>query len=481
MRRQLGGGRRIDASQTIAAHHLNRYNAGITTRPNVLYIDCHDLGTMLGSYGEQWVASPNIDRIASEGVRFTRNIAACPICGPSRIGMYMGILPHRGDIYGNTNHEPRCEVTPFARHFRANGYSTALIGGWKTNGDAAFAGYDAHYRNSEEPDAVGQSLGDAVNAAGEAPFFVHLSFHRVHRPFGQEYDPDVAKSVRVPPYLPDEPEVRADLATLATQVRAMDEIVGRAIGSLHDQNLLDDTIVVFTTDHGVAAARAKHTLYDAGITTALHIRFPAAIPAGEVRGTLVSNMDVYPTLCELAGIVPPDGLDGRSFVPCLTDASASHREYTVSEFTYGQRSGKQYYWPARAIRTPTHKYVRSWTDLPPYLDGGWLARISHRRDIIASWPYFGQATPAEALYDLEADPLETINLLDAPDAATTAIRNRLAAALDETMVDDELRTGAVETKKVSPIVQQWHRPEGRADFELHYDVLSETHERPFPL
>ena len=452
----------------------------MSNRPNVLYIDCHDLGTMLGAYGEEWISSPNIDRIATEGVRFTRNIAACPICGPSRIGMYMGILPHRGDIYGNTNYEPRCEATPFARHFRANGFATTLIGGWKTNGNAEFAGYDRHEPNSEDRDTVVSAVRSAADAAGERPFFVHLSFHRVHRPFGLEYDQGVAERVRVPPYLPDEPEVRADFAALARQVERMDATVGGAIGLLADLGKLDDTIVVFTTDHGVAAARAKHTLYDAGITTALHMRFPGVIPAGQTRDTLLSNTDVYPTICELAGINLPESIDGRSFAACFQDPAATHREYAVSEFTFGQRSGKQYYWPARSVRTKTHKYVRSYTDLPPYLDGGWLARIAHRRELVEGWPYFGNPTPPEALYDLETDPLETVNLLDSPSREVTALRDQLSGVLDDVMQDDELRTGAVETRKVSPIVQQWVRPEGSESYRLHYDVLSETHEQRFP-
>jgi arylsulfatase A-like enzyme len=453
----------------------------MSSRPNVLYIDCHDLGTMLGSYGEPWINSPNIDRIAAEGVRFTRNIAACPICGPSRIGMYMGILPHRGDIYGNTGYEPRCPVTPMARHFRANGYATTLIGGWKTNGTPEFAGYDRHVGDSERPGPVAAAVREECARAADRPFFVHLSFHRAHRSFGHEYDATVLERVRVPEYLPDEPEIRADLATLAKQIGEMDAIVGAALAELEQRGLLDETIVVFTTDHGPALARAKHTLFEAGITTALLMRYPARIPGGQVRTTLLSNADVYPTLCELAGIEPaPESIDGRGFAACFIDPSAVHREYAISEFTYGQRSGKQYYWPARSVRTSSHKYVRSYTDLPPYLDSGWLSRISHRRELLESWPYFGGTTPREALYDLESDPLETNNLLDAATPETAAIRDRLAAVLYEAMADDELLTGAVETKKVSPIVQQWIRREGATEYEIHYDVMSETHERPFP-
>ena len=169
----------------------------------------------------------------------------------------------------------------------------------------------------------------------ERPFFLQVSFSEVHRPFGLDYDPVLAERMVVPPDLPDCSEVRKDLAALCRQIGALDKKVGRILNALDDRGLADETVVVFTTEHGVATARAKHTLYDAGIRTTLLMRYPSEIAAGTVYGDLISNMDLLPTLMELCGLEEPDGILGRSFRGLFSGAGWAGRSVVFSRADLG--------------------------------------------------------------------------------------------------------------------------------------------------
>jgi arylsulfatase A-like enzyme len=285
--------------------------------------------------------------------------------------------------------------------------------------------------------------------------------------------------------LPDTKETRADIAALALNIARLDGLVGTAVEALERASLLDGTIVVFTTDHGIAVGRAKHTLYDPGVRTSFILRAPGLVQSGLRPDCLVSNLDVYPTLCELAGVQVPGALDGVSFAAVFTDPDFRGRESVFSSFTYGQRSGMQYYAPARSLCSRRFKYIRNFTDIPYYLDTDWLARFFRDRSAILSHPQYGKASLPEELYDLPADPGERCNLLADPrslsaDASAALMRMRADMLRILGEGGDEILDGPVGSKKDSPLVQQWVRPEGKKDYVLRYDMFSETAERPFP-
>ena len=169
----------------------------------------------------------------------------------------------------------------------------------------------------------------------ERPLFLQISFSEVHRPFGLDYDPDLAERMVVPPDLPDCSEVRKDLAALCRQIEALDKKVGRILNALDESGLADETVVVFTTEHGVATARAKHTLYDAGIRTTLLMRYPPEIAPGAVYGDLISNLDLLPTVMDLCGLEKPDGILGRSFRGLFSGAGWAGRSVVFAEQTWG--------------------------------------------------------------------------------------------------------------------------------------------------
>ena len=303
------------------------------SRPNVVYIDCHDLGDWLGCYGRPWLDTPHLDALAAQGARFGEHIAAAPICMPSRAAIYTGLMPHELGVTGQEALLLRDDAPPLAARFRAAGYRTVLCGRLMVLNDPAEMGFTEQLEATREAQAAtaaafieaqgsarrvqtspaaertgapqihAPSAGTGTNAHGaNCPFLVSASFTQCHRPFGDRYDPEVADRVEVPPYLPDTDATRRDLATLAWQIHDLDRRVGLILAALDRAGLANDTLVVFTTEHGPAIARAKHTTYDSGLRTALLLRLPGVIPAGTVVDSMTSNVDLLPTVTELCGL-----------------------------------------------------------------------------------------------------------------------------------------------------------------------------------
>ncbi|MBN1580690.1 MAG: sulfatase [Anaerolineae bacterium] len=447
-------------------------------RPNVVLIDCHDLGDWLGCYGRDYVRTPNLDRLAQEGALFAQHIAVCPICGPSRLGLWTSRYPHSLDVYGNTSYEPRGDALPLACLFAQHGYETFHCGQWKSNGTLEWAGYRHKLDDEPESEKISRFFAARWRAA-EQPFLAHFSFHRVHRPFGHMYDPSLLDRVEVPPTVPDVPTTRKDLASLCHQITILDAHIGRILDAIKAHDLEQNTVVVFVTDHGIAYARAKHTLYDAGIRTALLIKYPPSIRPGQRCDALLSNLDLYPTLAELCHLSSPPGIVGRSFLGLLNGQPYVPREHVVSSFTYGQRGGMQVYTPRRCLRTARYKFIRNYTSDPAYLDGGFVGRFAFERDVLEQWPLFGNSSPPVEFYDLLADPWEEHNLADNP--AYAGLRGEFAQELVEILREtgDEILTGAVPSKTNSPVIQEWVKPEHSDRHRLRFDLHTDTCERPF--
>ena len=447
----------------------------MSRRPNLLYIDCHDLGDWLGCYNRPHLHTPHLDRLAAEGAVFTQSIATAPICMPSRAATYSGRMPHSTGVTGQFPlHEG--EVC-LAEWFRRGGYHTTLVGTLKILNDPAWAGFA-----ETVPVPGGSSPGETTAAVIRAhrlrrPFFLSVSFDRVHRPFGSEFDAALAEQIDVPAYLPDLPLVRKDLATLARQIERLDAEVGQILAALNDAGLRDNTLVVFTTEHGPAIGRAKHTLYDSGLKIALLLRYPPLIPAGARFDHLLSNLDLLPTLLALAALPLPSNLHGRSFAPLLAGEEFTGRSEVFAEQSWGRRAGRHYYTPIRAIRTQRYKYIHSFSDTPPYIDTDWLARFGADRQIPQA--RYGVPAPPAELYDLTVDPDELHNLADEPARAEilSVLRQRLLDFLAQT--GDPVLAGVVPNRAGKPDVPLWEKqPDG--SFRLRAYHLEESGERPFP-
>jgi arylsulfatase A-like enzyme len=261
------------------------------------------------------------------------------------------------------------------------------------------------------------------------PFLLTAGFFETHRPYPRErYEPAETADVDVPDFLPDTPEVRGDLAEFYGSIAVADAAVGRLLDTLADTGLDNDTWVVFLTDHGPAFPRAKSTLYDAGTGIATIIRPPRRLQSSPVvYDELFSGVDLVPTLLELVGITPGQDIEGLSHARNLLaqqDNPVEVRDHVYTEKTYHDS-----YDPIRAIRTKKYSYIENYAqrpllDLP--LD------IEESPSGQAVEPFINGPRPARELYDLEADPSESTNLLVA-DASAEAelVAEDLAVRLDE--------------------------------------------------
>ena len=409
-------------------------------RPNILFIITHDTGRHLGCYG-RGAPSPNLDKLAEEGVKFTQAFCTAPQCSPSRASVLTGLMPHRHGLIGlaHRGFRLRNNVPLLPKLLSQAGYSTHLFGlqhetAWDRVGELG-------YQYVHRPDGlsclkVTPLLLDFLSKEPPQPFFTSVGFTETHRPFPKlEQTPP---QVKVPPFLPDEPDVRHDVAELNEAVRRVDESVGQIVEALKKHHLWDNTLLIFTTDHGIAFPGAKATLFDLGIEIALIMHGPDEFNGGKVIDAMVSNADLMPTLCEVAGVEPPTDIDGKSLIPLVRGEVAKLHERIFVELTYHAA-----YDPMRGARTERFKYIRSFADrplwLPPNVDNGltkeWFRQ--HRPEA------FQTPRPKEMLFDLHADPLERCNLADDP--AYAGVLAKIRQWVEEWMAatDDPLRHGHV--------------------------------------
>lgn len=426
---------------------------------NIIYIHTHDSGRYLQPYG-YGIPTPNLMTMAHEGVLFRQCYNAAPTCSPSRAAMLTGMNPHSSGMLGLAHrgfalNDPSQHL---ASYLRRNGYETALCGvqheGRKDRPHEL--GYERILTQVEMPPASGTTgpeqgesrmRVDRVNARRVAdflrepksrPFFLSFGMSSTHRPFPSQIHPDLNPDYMQPPRpLPDSPETRRDMAAFSTLARCADECVGIVFDALEDGGLVDDTFVFFTTDHGIAFPRMKCTLYDDGIGVALIMRFPHGAPRGRTIDALVSQLDIFPTLCEIAGIEKPVWLEGHSLLPLIHGKTNQVHDEIFAEVTYHAA-----YEPMRCIRTPRYKYIRYFDNfdrvVKPNIDDG-----ASKQFLIANGLVEMRHDDAEMLFDLYYDPCERANLIN--DSQYAAIKHELETRLRRHMQEtrDPLLQGYV--------------------------------------
>jgi len=416
-------------------------------RPNVLLFMPHDLGDHLGCYGHTTVRSPSLDALAGDGVCLDRYFTTCPECTPSRSGMFTGLYTHQNGLMGLTHRgwEFSPETRHLARLLAAGGYDTHLFGlQHETGGPPQRLGY-RHLHSQEDRrappvcDSAAQFL-DSEASRGPAPWFAHVGFSHVHRPWPEETSFDLDE-VAVPPYLPDHPEVRRDLTRFHQNILELDTSIGRVLEALRRNDLAEQTLVIFTTDHGSPFPRAKSTFYDPGIHIPLIAHWPGCIDGGVRLQPLLSNLDFTPTLLELCACPLPAGLEGCSFAGALQGEPAPGHEAVFGALYYDA-----FYDPIHSVRTATHKYIRSFAVTPEeaagadpealarHQTGTWIRADDSDVQRSLTWQVLQDrypTPPPEELYDLESDPMEQHNL--AGDPASAAVLADLRRRLQEMM------------------------------------------------
>lgn len=409
---------------------------------NLLHIICHDLGRHLRCYGRADVPSPNLDRLASEGVRFANCFTVSPPCSPARGALMTGRYAHSNGQVGLSHRG--FELPEHARtivdYLNQAGYLTANIGLQHERKDPTKnrCQHDDHESNYCEvvADKAVAFLEQQAKQAGP-PFYLNAGFFEVHLPFDRpEYTAGDPARVSVPGWLPDNEGVRRELARFNGAIRFMDQAVGSILAGLERTGLSENTLVMFTTDHGMAFPRAKGMLYDPGIGVALMMRMPPGRgPQGLAVHDIISSIDIAPTLLEAAGVSVPETIQGRSFFGLLTAGAYEPRLSVFAEKNYHDS-----YDPIRCVRTGRLKYLRNFERRRRIVLASDQKRSSAAQEM---WPWAQRAREPEELYDLESDPYEMTNLAGQPD--TTAILADLRDQVDRWMEEtgDPLLAGPV--------------------------------------
>lgn len=394
-------------------------------RPSILVLLADDVDWKdYGCYGNDRIHTPNIDALASNGLRFTHAFLTTSSCSPTRISVLTGKYPHATGA--EDLHMPVPEGQMFvSSYLKAQGYFTGHM--QKTHyGPKGNAQFDWYSKNLDLP--------GFLDACGERPFFMWVGFSDAHRPYkAGSFDPphDPAR-VKVPPYLADTPETRGDLALYYDEIARMDSNIGKMIAELKRRGRLDNTLVVFFGDNGMPFPRAKGTAYDSGIGTPLIMSWPARIAAGKEYTELASVIDLAPTWLAAAGLEKPADMQGLSLLPTLLDPSRPGRKYVFAERNWHNCDEH-----IRAVRSARYKLIHnaylelpfgtpadcsrcpSWTSLLTLKGAGKLTP----QQLLT----FQAPRPEWELYDVEKDPWEFNNLADQQQYADTVAE--LSAAL----------------------------------------------------
>jgi len=406
--------------------------------PNILYIHSHDSGRYLLPYGYS-VPTPNLKRLASEGVLFRQAFSAAPTCSPSRAALLTGQCPHQNGMLGLAHRG--FSLNDYRKHIlyalRDAGYQSVLAGLQHIADKPERIGYDELLGASSTrvADVVPKAV-EFLNRRPSGPFFLDVGFFETHREYPKPTPADDPRYIQPPAPIPDTPETRADMAAFHASARILDQGVGQVLEALDRNELAGNTLVISTTDHGLAFPLMKCNLTDSGWGVSLIMRGPGVLRGGKVCEAMVSQIDLYPTICELLELKRPVWLEGKSFLPVLRGEKKEVNEEVFAEVNYHAS-----YEPGRAVRTRRWKYIRRYdgrtAPVLPNCDDGpskslWLEH---------GWRQ--QLQPQEQLYDLIFDPTEHHNLV--ADRQSTSVLAEMRARLEAWMkrTDDPLLRGPV--------------------------------------
>jgi arylsulfatase A-like enzyme len=410
---------------------------------NVVWISCEDMGPILGSYGNDIIKTPNLDKLASEGVRYTNAYSTVGVCAPSRFSIITGMYPARlgahnmrtGDYHNYKTPEevshrknigvidkegknipeyevvPPTHVKPFTEILRTKGYYCANNFKCDYQFNAPFTAWD------EVSSTV--SYRDAPK---DKPFFYVWNTLLTHesRIWERSNQPLTVnpEDIIIPSYFPDIPEVRNDIARKYSNIEAMDKKVGELMNQLEEDGMLDNTIIMFWSDHGGNLLRQKRAVGNSGLNVPLIIRYPNKMDAGKVDERIVSLMDLGPTVLSLLNIEPPKHYDGKAIAGPYEDDPREYAFGTADRFD--ESTDMQ-----RSVLDGRYVYVKNFLpELPLIYRNKYRERITMNSKLIQMDSFnmlegdaayiFMKTKPVEEFYDLANDPYEVHNIIDNP-------------------------------------------------------------------
>jgi uncharacterized sulfatase len=403
-------------------------------KPNIVVYLSDDHGSeYLGCYGNGHIQTPHLDSIAEEGVRFTHAFTPTPTCAPSRSTLYTGLYPARHGAMGNHT-ECHAQLKALPNTLRELGYRVAIAGKTHVKPETLF---DFEYIGGFLPKCTEHRRKYRAEGLDTVPVERFLASHRQENPdqpicliLGDSnphvtwepnkiYDPNV---LSLPPYIADTPIARNALANYYQDITTMDTGIGEVDNMLETHGYADNTLFIYTTDHGSEWPHCKWTLYDTGTRLPFIARWRDEIAANTVSDAMISHVDFFPTLIDIAGGEPLSNLDGRSFKDVLFGKQTIFRDKIFGTHT---RDGNMNVFPQRCVRDTRYKYILNlmpenrWTTHFTEVEGipeshaevwkSWVKKAETDPQT-AQLVYLTQHHPVEELYDVTADPYEFSNL-----------------------------------------------------------------------
>ncbi len=405
--------------------------------PNILYLHSHDTGRYVQPYGHA-VPTPNIQGLAEQGILFRNAFCAAPTCSPSRAALLTGMSPHSCGMLGLAHRG--FQLNDYRQHIvhtlRREGYYSALCGVQHVASDPNVIGYD-EIINCESRSAahVAPAAANWLTSRPKRPFFLSVGFTETHREFPAPGATEDPRYTLPPAPLPDTPQTRRDMAAFKASARNLDFGIGIVLNSLKAHGSDQDTLVICTTDHGIAFPGMKCNLTDHGLGVMLIMRGPG-FSGGSVIDAMVSQIDLFPTICDYLHIEPPEWLQGASMIPLVRG-----KVQDINDAVFGEVTFHAAYEPQRALRTNRWKYIRHFDQrrrpVLPNCDDGPSKEVWMRH----GWK--DRPTASERLYDLLFDPGETNNL--AGDLSARSVLTEMRTTLDRWMheTEDPLLVGPV--------------------------------------
>ena len=476
MRRHRRSGRFLEAAALVVAIVIPcsaraADEQSKTARPNILWITCEDISPHLGCYGDTRAITPNLDRLARQGVRYTRAFATASVCTPARSCLITGVYASSLGTQHLRGLQPLPkQVRCFTEYLRESGYYcsnnvkedynfTTPKGAWDESSGRA------HWRKRKPGQPFFSVFNFTTTHQGQIRYSKE-QFERITAQLPPDRRHDPAK-VPLPPYYPDTPEVRRNVAQLYTQITKMDKQVGDLLGQLRDDGLARQTIVFYYSDHGTGLPRHKRWIHDSGTHVPLIIRFPdkyhrlAPGKPGTTVDRLVSFVDFAPTVLSLLGLKIPAYMQGRAF---LGKQSGQPRQYV---FAMRDRVDEVYEF-SRAVRDDRYRYIRNYMPHRRRMQHSTYSEHTPIRKELrrlaaegklegtAGW-LMSPTKPPEELYDTKNDPHEIRNLAGSPEHREILQRMR-----------GELRRWMIGTRDTAllPEAEMCLRAAGRSPYEV---------------
>lgn len=422
-----------------------------TSRPNIMLIMSDDHSWYdAGCYGNTDVKTPNLDKLAAEGARFTQCFTCTSVCAPTRYQIQSGRYPNEAKLYGNYDEVvSKMKFETLASVLKKAGYRTLLAGKRHLLPESNYPYEFLTGENGRDEVSVA-AFEKFISEPQDKPFLFVLTFHDPHSgwPIGL-YDPNIKQResgfdaslydpsmLKIPPSMADTPVTRRNLAAYYQKVSRLDRNLGKALAALDASPAKNNTLVLWTSEQGMQTPRSKWTCYDLGLRTAMLARWPGVIKPGSERRAMVQYVDVLPTLNELAGGAPVAGVNGKSFLPVLLGKEDKFRD-VVYGATFGFYSARglryKYIWNSKNGQAFKHMFMSDLKNESTELYRDLLAEEEKGNAMAKNILGWLRQPPHEEVYDTEADPFELQNLAGKPEVADVQkrLRESLRAWLTE--------------------------------------------------